>query len=159
MKKIIILSLFIAFVFSSKLSLAASYPATCPAVAQGILNAIVGGCSNIDRATYSNIYDKCCVVVAVPDKTATPAASTKSTPKPAVVPSNDSSQAQISNPASEAKTDISPASSSVIEANVPSAQPGSGLATSTTPKETIVNFAGFVKSVFKGLFRFFGFGK
>lgn len=59
MKKIIIFVFFSAFIFSGQLSLAA-YPATCPDLAQSILGT-VGGCSAIDRAIYSNVYDKCCV--------------------------------------------------------------------------------------------------
>ena len=60
MKKIIIFSLFLAFVFSTNLSMAQSYPASCPSEAQAIVKA-VGGCSTIDRVAYSNIYDNCCV--------------------------------------------------------------------------------------------------
>lgn len=60
MKKIIIFSLFLVFIFSSHSSLAA-YPTTCPTEAQGILSA-VGGCSAIDCGIYSNICAKCCVV-------------------------------------------------------------------------------------------------
>ncbi|MEK7478599.1 MAG: hypothetical protein AAB626_01585 [Patescibacteria group bacterium] len=60
MKKIIIFSLFLAFVFSANLSMAQSYPASCPSEAQAIVKA-VGGCSAIDRVAYSDIYDKCCV--------------------------------------------------------------------------------------------------
>ena len=162
MKKIIIFSLFIAFVFSANLSLAVSYPSTCPEVARGILNAIVGGCSSIDRAVYPSIYDKCCVKVVAPVKTSTSDTSSKSTitpsPKPLIAPTPK--------PASETKTAVSPATSSVsapvppssvIEENVPPLQ--TGFATTTTPKETAVNFAGFIKSVFTGLFRLFGFGK
>ena len=60
MKKIIIFSLFLAFVFSTNLSMAQSYPTSCPSEAQAIVKA-VGGCSTIDRVAYSNIYDNCCM--------------------------------------------------------------------------------------------------
>ena len=62
MKRILSLSLFSVF-FLPLVSLAQSYPTSCPETAQSILNA-VGGCSIIDAETYSNIYAKCCVTVA-----------------------------------------------------------------------------------------------
>ncbi len=159
MQKIIIFSLFLAFIFSSNLSLAASYPATCPAVAQGILNAIVGGCSSIDRATYSNIYDKCCVVVAVPAKTTIPAPSSK----PTTVPTTK--------PASETKTVVPstsslPTSTPSTQENLPTSQ--AGLVATITPEETvastskpepIVSLIKFIGSIFTGFFKIFGFGK
>lgn len=43
----------------------ASYPASCPAEAQAIVNA-VGGCSAIDPGQYSSIYGKCCSVSTIP---------------------------------------------------------------------------------------------
>lgn len=60
MKKIIIFSLFLDFVFSTNLSLAQSYPSSCPVEAQAILSA-TSGCSGIDSAVYTNIYNNCCV--------------------------------------------------------------------------------------------------
>ena len=152
MKKIIIFSLFVAFIFSSHSSLAASYPATCDSTAQAVITGI-GGCSAIDCTAYSNICAKCCVKVVAPVKTATtpaPSATAAPAPKPAVVPSTDSGQVQTPNSTSGTET-------LVIETKIPPIQTGSGLATSTTPKETTVNFVGFIKSVFAGLFRFFGF--
>lgn len=87
-KKLIISSLFLSFIFSVNLSLAESYPATCPAVAQGILNAIVGGCSNINRATYSNIYDKCCIQAKAPTPVVVPAPAKTPVQQPsAILPS------------------------------------------------------------------------
>lgn len=59
MKKIIILSLFSALLFSSQVSFAETYPSTCDSLAQSILNA-TGGCSTIDCNTLSNICAKCC---------------------------------------------------------------------------------------------------
>ena len=167
MKKIIIFSLLSAFLFSSQLSLAETYPTSCPTEAQAVIKA-VGGCSALDCKIYSNVCAKCCVKVVAPVKTTTtaPVSSPTVAPKPAVVPSTSSGQAQVPNPAPETKTAVSPASSSVsapmpessvIEENVLPAQPG--FATTTTPKETVVNFVGFIKNVFAGLFRFFGFGK
>ncbi|MDO8521607.1 MAG: hypothetical protein Q7S52_05825 [bacterium] len=38
---------------------AATYPATCPAEAQGIVDA-VGGCAAISPTDYAAIYGKCC---------------------------------------------------------------------------------------------------
>ncbi len=99
MKKIIIFAFFSAFIFSSNPSLAASYPATCPSVAQGILNAIVGGCSGIDRTTYSNIYDKCCVQAKVPAPVVAPAPAKTPVQQPpaevSIPPSTDSSLEQV----------------------------------------------------------------
>ena len=46
---------------SPVIAFAASYPASCPAEAQAIVNA-VGGCSAIDPDQYSSIYEKCCSV-------------------------------------------------------------------------------------------------
>src|SRR3989338_8272816 len=45
--------------------LAATYPATCPAEAQGIVEA-VGGCAAISPTDYSAIYGKCCAVEGAP---------------------------------------------------------------------------------------------
>ncbi|OGZ08133.1 MAG: hypothetical protein A3C93_00845 [Candidatus Lloydbacteria bacterium RIFCSPHIGHO2_02_FULL_54_17] len=45
--------------------LAATYPATCPAEAQGIVDA-VGGCATINPTDYSAIYGKCCSAPATP---------------------------------------------------------------------------------------------
>ena len=144
MKKIIIFSLFVAFIFSSHSSLAASYPATCDSTAQAVITGI-GGCSAIDCTAYSNICAKCCVTAAAPAKTSTQTVS------PALTPNSASQTETIapSAPSSPAPT------SSIIEENVPPVQVS--FATTTTPKETIVNFVGFIKSVFAGLFRFFGF--
>ena|SRR3989338_2442513 len=62
MKKIIIFSLFLAFIFSVNLSIAQSYPTSCPTEAQVILNA-TGGCAAIDSTVYANIYTNCCMKV------------------------------------------------------------------------------------------------
>ena len=62
MNKIIIFSLFFAFVFSANFSMAQSYSASCPTEAQAILSA-TGGCSAIDSTVYANIYNNCCAKV------------------------------------------------------------------------------------------------
>ena len=169
MKKIIILSLFSAFFFSHQVSLAESYPTTCPTEAQAVLKA-VGGCSAIDCKVYSNICAKCCVTAAAPAKTATPTVAPTLTPKPAVVPSTDSQPSQSSGEqAGQAATPSEsslPASTPSIQENLPA--PQTGLSATTTSEETaaptpkiepIISLINFVKSIFTGFFRFFGFGK
>ena len=62
MKKIIIFSLFVSFVFSYQLSLAETYPTTCDLTAQAVISGL-GGCAVIDCTAYSNICAKCCTQV------------------------------------------------------------------------------------------------
>ncbi|GEM_PF-2523490 len=64
-KKIIIFSLFLAFIFSYQVSLAETYPATCDSIAQAVLIA-TGGCASIDSVAYSNIYASCCTQTTTP---------------------------------------------------------------------------------------------
>lgn len=61
------------------LSFAASYPASCPAEAQAIVDA-VGGCSAIDPNQYQSIYNKCCSVNAVPTPQISPEEPTLESP-------------------------------------------------------------------------------
>lgn len=57
-------------------SFAATYPASCPVEAQGILGAL-GGCTGINESEYGAIYSKCCSTATAPEDP--PAVDTTST--------------------------------------------------------------------------------
>ena len=68
MKKITAFSLLLTSYFlllTPGVSFAQTYPVSCPAEAQAIVNA-VGGCLAVDKDLYSAIYDNCCVVSPAP---------------------------------------------------------------------------------------------
>lgn len=138
MKKIIIFSLFVAFVFSYQLSLAESYPTTCPTEAQGILKA-VGGCSTIDCKTYSNICAKCCVVVAAPVKTVLPTPAKTATQQSGIELPLVSTSTESSTQSTD--TDLS---SEVIETIIPSTEenvePDSVLPEKKEPQNILIKF-------------------
>src|SRR3989344_6204631 len=60
MKKIIFLGLLLFVPVSAQ-----TYQVSCPAEAKAIVEA-VGGCSVVDKAQYSAVYEKCCVVSSAP---------------------------------------------------------------------------------------------
>lgn len=61
--KLLVISYLLLVVVNT--SFAQTYPATCPAEAQAIVNA-VGGCSAVDKDQYSAVYDSCCAVSSEP---------------------------------------------------------------------------------------------
>jgi len=160
MKPQIILSLFLFSFLPFSLSLAQSYPTTCPIEAQGVLKA-VGGCSSIDCKIYSNICTKCCVTVNVPVKTVTPTPLPTSTPTPksVVVPA----------PKTTSQNDaVNPFDNEQSRANLRNWEAKASLDATVTPTETTtsapkkepnVGFIGFVMNIFSGFFKFFGLGK
>lgn len=64
MKKIFLVLFVLLFISSAKVSVA-SYPVSCPDVAQAIVDA-VGGCSAVNCSQYEAICSKCCVETPAP---------------------------------------------------------------------------------------------
>lgn len=74
------------------IAFAATYPSSCPAAAQAIVEA-VGGCSSVNRSSFPAVYEKCCVQVAptpilipTPTLTPTPALTPTSPTSPKTIP-------------------------------------------------------------------------
>ncbi|MDO8520713.1 MAG: hypothetical protein Q7S52_01230 [bacterium] len=82
----LILGILGVLLFAPVVSFAATYPASCPVEAQGILGAL-GGCAGINESDYGAIYSKCCSAATTPDTpqgtdTTATTGTTDTTPKP-----------------------------------------------------------------------------
>ena len=90
--------LFGTLMFIATVSFAATYPASCPAEAKAIVEA-VGGCSVVNKSQYPSVYDKCCILpVSAP-------ATTKSlSPIPSKAPSQLTPPAPSASPLSPKST-------------------------------------------------------
>jgi len=153
MKNILISSLFLTFVFSASAVSAESYLATCPIEAQSILKAI-GTCSTINCTTYSNICAKCCakktvVPVQTIKTTVTPSVTQKPVSKPKIIATT--TEEVYSGPQKDLRG-WEPASSTLMNATSEVLPP-------VSENKPQVGFVRFVKNIFNGFFKFFGFGK